>query len=158
MRAPGLAIGDALIAWHRPQILLPLVSYDWRKSTVADPVYPAHPRLDCPRIVLRMYTKENEPQPGRGVDFDWALSLFYYRLQIPGEHHQRVLLDELEQIEAPLLGNFVPQPVVMAGADYLASVQTVIHDEIRNPNIDDPNLRISVGEIVITVNSHDNAL
>ena len=157
MRAPGLAIGDALIAWHLPQISLPLKSYAWRKTMANDPVYPAHPVEDCNRIVLRLFTEDDLAKVGRVVDFDFAFSLYYYRLQVPGEDHQRVLIDETEQIKAPLLSNFIPEPIVIAGADYFAPIQTVYRGELRNPNIDDPARRVSVSEIVLNGKSHDNA-
>lgn len=158
MRPPGLAIGDALIGWHAPKIAsagITLTSYDWRRNQATDPIYPADPVTTCPRIVLRLLTEDNVALPGQGVDFDFAMSLYYYRLQVPGQQHQRLLIAEVERIKEPLLGRYTPEPVKMAGADYLAPIQTTYHGELRHPRIDDPARRVSVAEIVIVGKSHN---
>jgi hypothetical protein len=120
-----------------------------------DPVYPADPVTQCPRIVARLQTEDNLAMPGKGVDFDFALSLFYYRIQVPGQNHQELLIDAVEKIKDPLLGEFTPPPVAMVGCDYLAPIQTIYHAELRHPRIDDPARRVSVAEIVMVGKSHN---
>lgn len=152
----ALEIGQAFLDWHAPQVSdsLSLVSYEWRETRVNEPVYPANP-LALPRAYLKPFTGQVTPIPARGVDYDYAYSLYFQRRQTPGEHHGALLQAALKILIAPLLGNFCPDPIKQAGADYFAPIQTVLHDDLRHPRIDDPRLRVSTAEIVLLAKSHD---
>lgn len=156
LAAPEYAIGEALLEYLRVRLAaLELASIDWAAGVHPHPSYPANPRTACPRLLLRAYTNDITPVASQGHDFGLTFSLFYQRRQTPGQAHQEVLLREMLLIEEALLQRFNPGNTKAAGADFCRPTQMVIHDEQRHPRIDDPALRVSVGELVIQVASHN---
>lgn len=149
-----LAVALAVVAWVNPQVTsLGLVSHRVDRSMAPHPQTPANVFTDCPKLVLRLYRGNLLGRPNRGVDFDWALSYWYYRRQVPGQAHQELLVPDVLLVEGLFLGNFGPELILAAGADYIAPVQTVWHDE-RNHKSREPRLRASCAEILLGVKAH----
>lgn len=156
LTAKEYAIGEALLEYLRVRLAdMDLATIDWARGVGPHPSYPANPRTACPRLLLRAYTTDITPVASQGHDFGMTFSLFYQRRQTPGQAHQEVLLREMKLVEEALLQRFNPGNTKGAGADFCRPTQMVIHDEQRHPRIDDPALRVSVGELVVQVASHD---
>lgn len=156
LTAKQLAIGNALLEYLQQRLAgMNLAKIDWAPGVNPHPAYPINPRTACPRLLLRAYTDDITPIATQGHSFSLAFSLFYQRIQMPGQRHQEVLMAEMKLIEEALLQRFNPGNTKAAGADFCRPTQMVIHDEMSHPRIDDPGLRVSVGELVIRVDSHD---
>lgn len=156
MLDPQLAIAVATVAWVGPQITsLSLVTHAIDRGMMAHPQYPANPVTDCPKLVLRIYKGDIVGRPNLGIDWDYAMSYWLYRRQTPGQNHQQLLLADLQTLENLFLGNFGPMAIRNAGADFIAPVQSVVHDELNHP-LGEPRLRVSVGELVLGVKAHIN--
>jgi len=150
------AIGEAVLEYLRVRLApLNLTSIDWARGVTPHPSYPTNPRTACPRLLMRAYTTDDTPVATQGHDIDLTFSLFYQRRQTPGQAHQEVLLREMKLIHEAMLQRFNPGNTKAAGADFCRPTQLVIHDQQSHPRIDDPALRVSVGELVIQVDTHD---
>jgi hypothetical protein len=157
-RSVGKPMGDAILHLLLPlKTTLGLVRLGWLRN-MSDPVtsYPTNPYRQCPRMLLRYYTAEFMPGPPRGGTVqgtNYTYSIIYQRRQTPGEEHQELLVNESE-----LIANFFSenswQPYLLQavpGYDLISAVpQITYHPELRH-EFDDPNLRISVCEVVIKV-------
>lgn len=146
----GLAIGDALVAHATANLgALSLVSIDWQKGMNAAPVYPVDPYADCPRLELRFYTEDVNAAVSGATETVLKFSWYLYLRQTPGEDHQELLRTAMEAIINLFFGNFNPTQLELAGSKFVRPAQTVIRDELRHPLVDDPSLRVSVGEIFL---------
>lgn len=155
----GKALGDALLTFLSANLTsLGLVSCAWAQQMSPEPVYPANSRTDCPLIRLRHLTVD-QPQgvPQNASLYDYTMSLYYYRRQTPGQAHQSLLIADLETIHN-LFASVLWQPagmVAVAGQSFYHVMprQLVVHNELRHPLADDPALRVSCGELVLTIRS-----
>ena len=121
---------------------------------VNDPTYPANPYTMCPRLRLRLRSEQISPGKYSGsANVALNCTLWYYRRQVVGEAHQVMLLQDLETIITPLFGVWRPAPMtntVSGGLYTVRSANSTIHDEMRH-EFDDPNLRVSVASIALTI-------
>ena len=154
-------VGDALVIYFNTNLQgiddrfsLPLaVDFDWMAETVPDPTtfYPPNPYTMCPCAYLRMYTEDidmGDLAGGQVFTVTYNFSVWYYRRQIPGEKHQRLLSLDLEQIRNAVLVDSM-RPIMSIPYFRLESVipaQTVMHS-FQDHEFLDPNLRISTGEV-----------
>jgi hypothetical protein len=153
---PISAIADALVQTVTPAVVPYVVptndKVQFYRGIRPDPLYPANPRVDCPRIRLRLTSLSADPVVGRAgsvADSEFLASFWIYLLQIPGVDHQRHLSTAVSLVSKPFIGNF--QPVAMASIPNLVDYGTVpvvsiYHPEINHP-LGDPALRVSVAEV-----------
>lgn len=147
----GLAVGNALVTFATANLSsLGLVYCDWQKGMAPGPVYPIDPSADCPRLELRAYVEEIDAAVARSTRTLLKFGWWYYRLQTPGQAHQKLLRADLETIVNLFFGNFNPLQLELAGANFTRPAQTVIHDDLRHA-FDDPTLAVSVGEILMEI-------
>ena len=147
-----LAISQALIGWMADQAAvqsLALKALEIDPSLEPHPRYPVDPLTYCDRLVLRNYTADVGYRTSRGSAFVYKGSLFYYRLQVPGQNHQVVLTEAVRLLCKTLQAAITPTPVQQAGADCIRIVQEVVRDQLRHA-FDEPRLRVSVAEIFVS--------
>ena len=159
----GRALGNATLQFLGPtgfgnlanlSPTLTLKTLDWCGG-MNDPAtsYPSNPYTMCPRLQLRMMTQDitpGPPQGGQAQDAVYKFSLFYQRRQTMGEPHQILLIDDLEIIcnRLILFKMYPPEIEAVEGFSNFKSYPAsfIVHNDLRH-DFDDPNLRISVGEI-----------
>lgn len=150
-------IGDALIAWYAARVTsLNLVSFDWAKGMKAQPSYPCNPRTQCPRAFLRVYRGDHLHADTLGCDgakFIYACSIWLQLRQTPGQDHQEIMVAALDVFNTAIIqAKFDLQSLPVTGLiklDVLPN-QAVVYDELDHPLLD-PALRVSVGEINLTL-------
>ena len=155
-------ISNALVAFVRPYVVGTVVPTDAnfyvaRAAAITnreDLVYPANPRVDLPRIRLRVENctiSAAATQAGTVSDFQFQGSFWLQQRQTPGQNHQRLLMQGLKRISAPFLGRF--QPAQILNIPHLQAWTTVpattnVYDDLRH-EWDDPTLRVSVGQVQV---------
>lgn len=148
-----VAIVDAAILYAQANLGdLSLVSCGWAKQMVStSPVYPHNPRSSCSKLEFRALQTDFLAMASQGIDFDYGLTLTYYKRQARGQDHQRLMLLDLKLIEETFMRGFRPSPMQAAGADLVVPLGSEYIDELRNPRIDDPELRVSVGQFALGI-------
>lgn len=157
MTDPMLAILQAYVSWLASQptvAAMALKGVELDASLHPHPRYPANPTEYCDRLVLRAYTDDVTWRPNRGLSDAYRASLWYYRRQTPGQVHQVRLAEGLRIITTAIRACANPTPVAQAAGDWATVQQVVIHDELRH-ELDDPRLRVSVGEILLAIQAHN---
>lgn len=152
-----VALGDAMIAFQTLYVAeLSLVSPPHWARTMEEPQYPANPYTMCPRLRLQLVEISETPGPPAGGMVHgarYAGSWFYYRRQIPGQPHQRLLHIDVKKIRDPYLrGQFQPANLQVEGLNIhsITLNPTTILTELRH-KWDDPALRVSVAQISFVV-------
>lgn len=156
----GYALGNAILSFleggYSPTPIsttLSLKRIGWAKRmNNLSTSYPANPFLQCPRLLLRMFTQDLQPGPpqgGKAHEATYKFSLFYFKQQFQGQSHQELLIPQMELISNAFTKFFirVPQIEAVTGWQSFKSYpeQLVIHDDISHP-LKDPNMNISIGE------------
>lgn len=156
VNAKQLEISQALAAWlaTQPQVVaLGLVRCELDKSQRAHPRYPTNPVADCPLVLLTNDTGDNLRTVGGGRRSVYQMSLWYYRRQTPGEANQVKLMEGMCALEQTLLGEANPYPIEVLTSEEQTPVKVDYPDELVHPLVDEPRLRVSVGKILIQVQS-----
>lgn len=148
-----LPIGNAAISYGQSKLAgLGLKYLGWAKQMAgSSPVYPPDPRDACPRLELRALTTDFNVLASYGLDFDMALVWWYYRRQTIGENHQELLLQDMAEIEKVFSAGCRPSPMLQAGACLVQPIQATYREELRHPRVDDPELRVSVGDFILGI-------
>jgi hypothetical protein len=156
MNDPWLAIAQAL-ATHLAASLtsLSLASCNVDRSNMPHPRYPANPVTLLPAIFVRPYKSDMDALTNQGAKWAQTFSIWYYRKQTPGQAHGELLLADLKTIHEVLLSPYNPTAVRNAGSEFMQAVQIVAHDELSHP-LGDPKLRVSVGEIVLSITARSH--
>lgn len=160
-------LGNALISYFSsywagdpilfPQVSLPLaLPFDWLPN-FTDPAsaYPCNPYLQTPAAYLRLYTETltlDYLAAGQAFSVEYAASIWYYRRQVPGEKHQQILSQDLEKVRNPLLIDAFKPSLAVPNFRLISAIpgQTVFHNHLSH-EFDDHFLRVSVGEVPITI-------
>ena len=103
---------------------------------------------------------ESSLETGDRIFWTYAYSVFYYRLQVPGQDHQELLIADLkkivdsinEQTDSYRLDEFVATNQTEQQLQLIWATNVIMHEELKF-EIDCPELRISVGEVVIEIKS-----
>lgn len=145
---------DTYLTGHASVVGLGLVYLGPSPQLAPEPVYPSSPVADCPRLHIRAYRQRMTPMPSLRTDMAQQVSLWYYRRQTPGQNHAQLLQQDLDTLSSVFTGEWDPAGLDAATeAFYGAFVEeVVVHDELRH-ELDDPRLRVSVGEIVLRLDS-----
>lgn len=154
--AKGKANGDAFIAFLNGQAAITTLlgganRVAWQDGTQREPFYPVNPYTDCPSLRLRMFVQDVGPGKNAGrSEANAEYSLWYKRLQVPGQAHQALLIADLETILNLIMGRWRPANMQavpdQAFFGLYPKQPPVIHDELHH-EFDDPRLRVSVAEI-----------
>lgn len=158
--ADQLAISLALVDWLSTQPLvdgLNLVQLQLDPSNRPHPRYPVDPVSDLPALIIQNHTGQNTRTVNNGRDSIYQLSAYIYMLQTPEDHHQQTLQNAMRTVETVLLRNPRPFALETAGAQMMTPGKVDYPDELPHPLVDDPALRVSVGEILIQITSKKEA-
>jgi hypothetical protein len=151
------ALGTGLITALGPAATAGSIDLAWSRGMRASPAYPGNPRSECPRARLRVLEEGHSPSATLGclntrASFAYRYGLWVQLRQTPGQQHQTLLLTAMDRFTDLLLqGGFTPD-LGVSGVNSL-KIDTVIgsvFDELDHP-LGNPNLRVSSGEIQITL-------
>lgn len=145
---------DTFLTAHAGIVTLGLVYLGPSPVLAPEPIYPSSPVADCPRLHIRPSSQRMEPMPVTRTDMHHLVSLWYYRRQTPGQNHPQLLIQDLDTITSSLVGTWTSAGLEAATeAFYGAYIEVVeVHPELRH-DFDDPRLRVSVGEIVLRLDT-----
>ena len=151
------ATGDALIQYLGLATNdLGLISIDWVRST-SDPssAYPPNPYTMCPMIAIRGYAGTMKPYGVVGGyigEVSYTFSVFYYKRQTLGIKSEPNIIQDMEVLWN-IFSNDLMDPTrfpAVAGCQYIRvyPANVSIHSELQH-EFEDPNLKVSVGELQI---------
>lgn len=153
-------ISDALISYFGgffassdPLYTLDLaLPFDWYPNE-SDPssTYPTNPYLQTPAAYYRLYTESityDYIAGGQAFSVLYPFSIWYYRRQIPGEKHHKIMTQYAKKIKKPVLTDGL-KPNISIDGFVLEAVRpkgTVYHNQLAH-EFDDHFLRVSLIEV-----------
>lgn len=154
MTGKQLALGQAMVTWLNA---LPAVAavgtVTLEASGAPHPRYPVDPVADCPLLLLVPNVGQNQLAVTQGRRSTYQFSLWYYLRQTSGQAHRTLLGEDLRDLEAAYLTDARPTALQNQTLNLQIPYEVRWHDDMRHPLADEPRLRVSVGEILIVVNS-----
>lgn len=156
-------VGDQLLTIWASAASAGSINLAWSRGMRAVPSYPCNPRTQCPRARLRVDTEGDSVSSVLGcantvANFVYSYGLTVQLRQTPGQQHQTLLINALSRFrDAILAGGFTPELNVLGVRNVQIDVLTLtVLDELDHP-LGDPGLRVSTGELRITLSGQVRA-
>jgi len=157
--AQGKNSGDWLIAFLEGRGLrgmLGLKHLGWGRLRSEEPVFPANPYTECPRLDVYLDEEQVAPLPSNQNTTDCAVTMFYKRRHGTERDHQVAMAADVDTILSLFLSNW--RPTEFDGHEGVKVYACVLNSPARfHPDMrhefDDPALRVSVAEIPLIIRS-----